>query len=152
MAIGGRHGVGVAEVELVLPVPGLALGELDRDTGSLHAAPDLPEHVLVHRRGEDVVIEDVRDRRGQVTVVLLVRLRVALLVQIELELGGELGRVAELPGVLVLRDQNLARRGDNGGRVVLDDVAQDQRCAVEPRDPAQRGHASKSGTDAYFIA
>ena len=136
--VGGGDGVGVAHVELVLAVPRLPLGELDRDPGALHPAADRAEDVLVHRRGEDVVVEDVGDRRRQVAVVLLVRLGVALLVEVELELGGEHRDVAELVGALVLRDQHLPRRGDDRRAVVLDDVAQHQRAAVEPRDPAQR--------------
>ena len=136
VAVGGGDGVGVAGVDLVLAVPGLALRELDRDPGGVHAAADRPEVLLVHRRGEDVVVEDVGDRRREVAEVLLVGLGVALLVEVELELGGEHRRVAHLAGALVLGDQDLARRGDDRGAVVVDDVAEDQRRAVEPRDRA----------------
>ena len=88
--------VGVAHVDLVLAVPGLALRELNRNPGGVHPAADWPQVLLVHRRGEDVVVEDVGDRGGEARVVLLVRLGVALLVEIELEFGGELRRVAHL--------------------------------------------------------
>ena len=49
-------------------------------------------------------------------------------------------RVAHLAGALVLGDQHLARRGDDRRPVVVGDVAQHQRRAVEPGDPAQRRH------------
>src|SRR5947207_14858383 len=40
VAVGRGHGVGVAHVQLVLAVPGLALRELDRDSRSVHSATD----------------------------------------------------------------------------------------------------------------
>ncbi len=66
MAVGGGDRVGVARIDLVLAVPGLALGELDRDPGGVHPAADRPQVLLVHRRRQDVVVEDVGDRRRQV--------------------------------------------------------------------------------------
>ena len=140
MAVRGGNGVRVAGVHLVLAVPRLALGELDRNACGLHPAADRPEVGLVHGRREDVVVEDVGDRRSEVPVVLLVGLGVALLVQIELELGGEERCVAHLGRALVLGDQDLAGRGDDRRAVVVDDVAQHHRGAVEPWDPAQRCH------------
>jgi hypothetical protein len=100
--------------------------------------PDLPKDVLVHRGREDVVVEDVRDRRGQVPIVLLVGLGVALFVEVELELGGEHRDVTQLLSPLVLRDQRLPRRGRDRRAVVLDYVAEHERAAVQPRDPAHR--------------
>ena len=140
VAVRGGDGVRVAGVDLVLPVPGLALGELDRDACAVHATADRPEVALVHRGGEDVVVEDVGDRRGEVLEVLLPGLRVALLVEVELELGGGVGREAHLPRTLVHGDQDLAGRGDHRGAVVIDDVGENQRGAVEPRDPPQSRH------------
>ena len=107
--IGRGDRVGVAGVDLVLAVPGLALGELDRNSRRVHAAADRPDVLLVPSRGEDVVVEDVGDGRREVCVVLLVRLGVALLVEVELELGRELGRVAHRGGAFVLGDQDLSR-------------------------------------------
>ena len=65
------------------------------------------------------------------------RLRVTLLVQVELELGGEERRVPHLEGAFVLRDQDLTGRGGHGRAVVTDDIAQHECAAVQPRDPAQ---------------
>ncbi len=76
----------------------------------------------------------------RLAVVLLVRLGVALLVEVELELGGAHGRVAHLARALVLGDQDLARRCDDRRAIVVGDVAQHERGAVEPGDPAQRPH------------
>ena len=57
----------------------------------MHPVADLPDQRLVVGRGEDVVVEDVRDRGGEVLVVLRVRLFVALLEQEELELRPNIG-------------------------------------------------------------
>ena len=135
VAVRGGDGVGVAGVDLVLAVPGLALGELDRDAGAVHAAADRAEVRLVHGGGEDVVVEDVGDRRGEVLEVLLPGLGVALLVEVELELRGRIRREAHLLGPLVLGDQDLARRGDDRAAVVVDDVG---------RAPARCGRARGS--------
>jgi hypothetical protein len=112
--VGGGHGVRVADVELVLAVPGLALGELDRDPRALHPAPQLVDERLVHGRREHVVVEDVGDRRREVAVALLPGLGVALAVEVELELGAHHRHVAELARALVLGDEDLARGLDDG--------------------------------------
>ena len=140
VAVGGGDRVRVAGVDLVLPVPGLALGELDRDARAVHATPDRPEVLLVHRGGEDVVVEDVRDRRGEVLEVLLPGLGVALLVEVELELGGCVRREAHLLRPLVHGDQDLAGRGDHRVPSWLTTSASTSAVAVEPRDPPQRRH------------
>src|SRR6516162_5065317 len=88
VTVGGGDSVCVAEVELMLAVPGLALRELDRDPGALHATPQLLDEVLVPGGGEHVVVKDVGNRGREVAVAALPRLRVALAVGIELKLGG----------------------------------------------------------------
>src|SRR5262249_26253908 len=118
VTVGGGDGVGVAEVELVLAVPGLALRELDGDPGALHATPQLLDEMLVPGGGEYVVVEDVGNRGREVAVAALPRLGVALAVGIELELGAHHGRVAELMGAVVLGDQDLARGLGQRGAVV----------------------------------
>src|SRR5256714_8504517 len=86
-----RDRVGVAEVDLLLPRPCLALRGLHGDAGAVHAVPDRAQQRLVVRRGEDEVVEDVRHGGRQVPVVLAVRLLEAVLEEEELELGAEHG-------------------------------------------------------------
>src|SRR5215211_6627391 len=80
VAVGRGDRIRIARVDLVLPVPGLALRELDRDPGAVHAAADGGEVLLVHGGREHVVVEDVRDGGREPPKVLLMRLGVALLV------------------------------------------------------------------------
>jgi hypothetical protein len=68
-----------------------------------------------------------------------VRLGVGLLEEVELELGAEHGRVAELCGALHLALQDLAGRRSHRLAVVPEDVAEDEGCPLEPRDAPQRG-------------
>ena len=56
-----------------------------------------------------MVVEDVWHRGSEVAVVQLVRFRVALLEEEELELGAEHGREPELLGSRDLGAQHLAR-------------------------------------------
>ena len=85
-----------------------------------------------------MVVEDVRDGRRQVAVVLLVRLLVGLLQQIELELRPDLHVEAERLRALDLRAQHLARRRPHRRAVAPRHVAQNERRPLEPRDPPQR--------------
>src|SRR5947208_11923553 len=62
VTVGGRQRVGEAEVDLVLPGPGLALRAFDWYAGGLHAVADLADQRLVVGGREHVVVEDVRDR------------------------------------------------------------------------------------------
>ncbi len=134
-----RDRVGVAEVDFLLARPGLALGGLHLDSGALHGVSHLAEQRLVVGGGEDVVVEDVGNRRRQVAVVLRVRLLVGLAEEVELELGAEHGSEAELGGPLHLALEDLSRRGRYRLAVVPTHVAEDERGRLEPRDPAQRG-------------
>jgi hypothetical protein len=135
-----RHGERVreAEVDLVLAGPCLALRGLDPDPGGMHAVADLPDQILVVRGREDVVVEDVRDGRRQILVALRPRLLVALAQEIELELRARHRREAERGRALHLCPQHLARRRLHGRTVVPEDVRENERGALEPRDPAQR--------------
>ncbi len=137
--VGRRERVGVAKVDLLLAGPRLALRALDGDARVVHVVSDLAQERLVEGRGEDVVVEDVGDGRRQVLVVLLVRLGVGLLEEVELELGAELRREAELRGPLHLALEHLSRGGVDRLAVVPEDVAEDEGRPFEPRDPAQRG-------------
>ena len=118
VVVGHRHRVRVAEVDLLLAGPGLALRGLDAHPGGLHAVADRAEQRLVVRRAEDVVVEDVRDGRRQARVALRVRLLEGLLEEIELELRAGHRDVAERCRPLHLRLQHLARRGRDRRPVV----------------------------------
>src|SRR5919198_1334185 len=135
-----RHRVGEAEVDLVLARPGLALRELDRDARVAHPAAEVADHVLVEGGREDVVVEDVGDRGRDPAEVLLVRLRVGVLEEVELELRGEHRQVAALERTFDLSLQDLARRLDDRSPVLPADVAEDERRPVEPRDATERVH------------
>ena len=111
VVVGHRDRVRVEEVDLLLAGPGLALRALHLDAGRLHPVPHLADERLVVGRGEDVVVEDVRDRGGEVAVVLRVRLLVGLLEEVELELRADHRREAELGGAL-----DLAPAAPGGGR------------------------------------
>ena len=134
-----RQRVGEAEVDLLLARPRLALRRLDAHAGGLHPVPDLAQERLVVGRGEDVVIEDVRHRRRQARVLLLVRLLERLAEEIELELAAHHRREAERGGALELGLQDLARRGLHRRPVVPLHVAENERRRLEPRDAAEGG-------------
>ena len=133
-----RDRVRVAEVDLLLSRPGLALRALDGDPRRLHPVADLAHERLVVGRGEDRVVEDVRHRRRQVAVVLGVRLGVGLLQQIELELAPEHRLEPGGSRSLNLCFQHLARRGDDRRAVLPVDVAEHHRRPRQPRHAAQR--------------
>ena len=70
--------------------------------------------------------------------MLLVRLLVGLLEQVELELGADHRREAERLRPLDLRAKHLARRGSDRRAVVPADVAEDERGRLEPGNAPQR--------------
>ena len=109
-----------------------------RMPGGLHPVPDLAQERLVVGRGEDVVVEDVRHRRRQAGVLLLVRLLEGLAEEIELELAAHHRREAERGRALELRLQHLARRRLHRRPVVPLHVAEHERRRLEPRDAAER--------------
>ena len=138
VVVGHRDGVRVAEVDLLLSRPRLALRVLDRDARRVHAVANRADERLVVAGREDVVVEDVRHRRGQAAEVLVARLLECLLEQVELELGAELGLEPRCLGAIDLRLQHLPRRGRDRRAVVPPDVAEDERRPLEPGDPPHR--------------
>src|SRR3989442_1347700 len=70
--------------------------------------------------------------------MLRMRLRVAVLEEVELQLGAEHGQVAALERPLDLAFQDLPRRFDDGLSVLPGNVANDEGRPVEPRDPPER--------------
>ena len=90
-----------------------------------------------------MVVEDVGDGRSQAAVVLLVGLGVGLQEEVELQLRAEHGREAELGGAIDLTLQDLPRRGIDRRAVEPDDVAENERRRLEPRDPPERRHVGR---------
>src|SRR5260221_4195465 len=107
MVVRNRQRVREAEVDLLLPRPGLPLRALHLDPRGLHALAYGADEGLVVGRSQDVVVEDVGDRWGEVDVVLRVRFGERFFEQVELELRPEHGLEAQLAGALDLRAQNL---------------------------------------------
>ncbi len=139
VAVGHLERVGVAEVDLLLPPPPLALGELHRHARRLHAVADRAHQRLFLGGLEDVVVlEVVRDRREAV-VALGPRLVERLAEQVELELGRGLDRVAALGRALELTPQHPARRLLDGLALLGVDVAEDERGLGQPREEPPRG-------------
>ena len=138
MPIGHLDRLGVAQIELGLAGSPLALRELDRDAGAVHAVPDRPDQALLLGGLEDVVVLDVPAGGLEVAVDLLACAVERLVEDVELELGGHVDDEAQLarPRHLALEDR--ARRMRHGLTVVVDHVAEHQRGALEPGDPAQR--------------
>ena len=87
VAIRHLDGLGVAQVDLLLPAPPLALRELDRHGGRLHPVADGADEPLLLGGLEDVVVLEVLGDRRQPVVALRARLLERLLEQVELELG-----------------------------------------------------------------
>ena len=89
--------LGIDQVQLLLARPPLALALLNRDAGRLHAVADRPHQRLALGGLEDMVVLDVPAGGLEIAVALLARGRVAVVEDVELELRGHLGGVAELP-------------------------------------------------------
>ena len=153
VAVGHLRGGGVEQVDLVLALAGLALGELHRHARALQAVADVADDVLVPGGLEDVVVLDHVAVRHQPVVALLGRLRVRVLEQEELELGADVDGEAQLggSGLLGLQD-GPGRHVDRLGPVVLvHQVAQHEGRAVEPRDQAQRRQVGHGGEVAVAL-
>ena len=137
MPIGHLQRVGVADVDLLLPRPPFALRVLDRDAGALQALADGAHDAFLLGGLQDVIVLDVAAGGLEAVEALAGGALVALVEQIELELGGEVGAHVALlePGDLGLQD--LPRRMRHLVVVVIEHVAQHQRGALEPRRACQ---------------
>ena len=137
MAVGHLERFGVAEVELGLARAPFALGELDRDAGGVHAVADRPDQALFLGGLEDVVVLDVPAGGLELFVDLGARHIVRLVEHVELELGRhvDLEALLSCAGDLALQDR--ARAVRHVFPMVVDDVAEHERRALQPRDLAQ---------------
>ncbi len=137
--VAGAEGVAVAEDDLVLTGVALALGGLHVQARAGHAVADGAQQRL-HPRGPDHGVVDVVLVGGlQVRVARGPRLLEGVAEDDELQLGPGVRRQPELGQPVELTSQHLARRGDDGGVVLPEHVAQHHRRALLPRQQAQRG-------------
>ena len=139
VAVGHLERVGVAQVDLLLPPPPLALGELDRHPRRLHPVADGAHQRLLLRGLEDVVVLQVVRHRGEAVVTLGPRLVEGLAEEVELELGGGLHPVADPGGALELAPEHPARRLLDGLALLGVDVAEHERGLGQPRQQAPGG-------------
>ena len=135
--VGHLQRLGIDQVELLLAGTPLALALLDRDAGRLHAVADRAHQRLALGGLEDVVVLDVPAGGLEIAVVLLAGGRIAVVEDVELELGGHLGAVAQRLQPLELALEHRARAVRQLVAVMIGDVAQDQGGARQPGDPAQ---------------
>ncbi len=105
----------------------------------MHPVANLADQALVVGGGEDVVVEDVGNRRREVLVSLCPRLLVGLLEEVELELGARHRREAERGGPRHLRLEHLPRGRLNRRSVVPENVCEHERRGLEPGNPPKRG-------------
>ena len=98
-----------------------------------------PHHRLFARGLQDVVVLDVIAGGLGLLVVFFVDVLVALVEQIEFELGGEHTGIAAIGQPRDLLLQDAARAVRQVVIVVVLHVAQDQRGIFKPADPAQGG-------------
>jgi len=141
VAVGHLQRLGVAQVELVLPQPPLALGGFHRDTGVLEGAAGSGGKALGAAALEDVVVLQVPAGGLQVGVAPLGRFAVGVGENVVLELRSRHHLVAVSGGRLELLAQQAARRQRHqlvGFRV--QHVGQHQSGPVGPGGQAQGVH------------
>src|SRR3990172_175287 len=137
VAVGHLQRLGVAEVDLLLPAPPLALGELHGHVRPLHAVPDGADQRLLLRGLEDVVVLEVRGHRGQPVVALPLRLLERLLEDVQLQLGADLDDVPGAGRALDLALQDPPRRLLDRLAPLRVHVAEEERPLWQPRDEPQ---------------
>ncbi len=131
---------GVADVDLFLARAPFALGVLDRDAGRLHLVAQPAHHALFLGGDADQVVADIGRGGLQALPVLFAGGIVGFLEQVELEFGGEVGKVATLLQPRHLLAQNRARRMRQVlVRMVVLDVVEDERRLLQPGHRADGG-------------
>jgi len=130
--------LGVAEVDLLLPLAPLALGELHGHPRRLHAVADGAHERLFLGRLEDVVVLEIARHGRQAVVALRARLVEGLAEEIQLELGGRLHGEAAPACPLELPLEHPARRLLDGLSFLGVHVAEDEGRLGEPRQEPPR--------------
>ena len=138
VAVGHLEGGRVAEVDLLLSLAPLALGELHGHAGVLHVIADGAHQRLFLGGLEDVVVLEVVRHRRELLVALGPRLVEGLAEEVELELRGGLDLPAALARPLELALQHPARRLLDGYPLLGEHVAEDERRLGQPRNRPPR--------------
>ena len=141
MHVSGLKPARIFNVQLFLTAFGLALGAFDRHARRIERVAHRPHRRfgarIAHQRIVDIVARD----RGRIGVARVEELRIAFLEQEEFQLGRHHHVKAHVLGALELRFQHLARRmGDRLVAVMIEQIADHQRRARNPRDQPQRLH------------
>ena len=139
VAVGHGQRIGVAHVDLFLARAPFALGVFHGDAGRLQVLADGAQHRLVADGLEDAVVLDVVIGRARLAVVLGVDALVALVEQVELQLGGEHALVAALGEAGDLPLEDAARAVRQVLVVVVLHIAQHQGGALQPGHQAHGG-------------
>ena len=134
--VGGQHRLGIFDVELFLSRLGLALGILDRDTGSPQMIAKRAHQMLFLGCLQDIVILVITTNRLQIAEAGFADVVVALFENKKFQLGGHHRLEAKRPGAGHLTLQHGARRmGHLFMRVVVENVAKHKHRALEPGQP-----------------
>ena len=138
--VGAEHGGRVADVQLLLPGLGLALGVFHRDARVVEMVAHRAHHMLFLGGGEDVVVLVIGGDRLQIAEAGLADLVEALLEQEELQLRRHHRLKAHVlqPGHLPLQ-QGAGRMRHVGVGVVILHVAQHHHRALQPAEAADGG-------------
>ena len=142
--------LGVRDVDLVLAAAGLALGRLDRDTGPDHLVADATQDVLLARRLEELVVLDAVGVGDEPAPALVGSLLEGVQEQEELELGGAPHGEPALVGPLDLSLQDASGRHLDRAAGGIEQVADDEGRAVQPRQDA--GRREVGGGDQVAVA
>src|SRR4029077_8487722 len=121
------EGLGIAEIDLLLPSPPLALRELDGHPRRLHVVSDRADEPLLPRGLQDVIVLEVGRHGGEAVVALGARLVEGLLEEVELELRRRLDEEPLLLRALDLPAEHPARRLFDRLALLRVNVAEDER-------------------------
>jgi hypothetical protein len=134
--VGGIKGVGIFDVDLLLPRLGLALGIFHRDAGAIQPVADRPHHRFLFGGAKDRVIGIETTKGLHVAVAARVQRVIALVEQIELQLGRHHRIEPQRLGAGDLAFQDGAGRMGDFGVVMIKHIAHHHRGAGQPRNPA----------------
>ena len=139
VAVGHLEGLGITEVDLLLPSSPLALRELDGHARRLHVVSDRADEPLLSRGLQDVIVLEVTRHGGEAVVALGARLVEGFLEEVELELRRRLDEEPLLLRALDLTAEHPARCLFDWLALLRVHVAEDERRLRQPRQEPPRG-------------